>query len=383
MNANSQAITLKAALGLSRADALMLGVHGRDAAANARRLAVAQAIREEYQRVSDAAYGRAADRKDVMSEPYVPAPFGLVQLIRAEGDVRAVVGQPDFEDLVLDDMGHGYREELVNDEDGTRYEGFGPSRMDLAEASYQAALIHQELRSRGIVDGEPITRTPVENALIDHRVEATGADRDETRQFLDDLVSQHRGTDLADALQTYQFFPKGSLPVPHNGLWIGRTLRDAPEAAIDLVKERIDNAARAVAEYIPCADLYAHMGDGNYATYGGTLKIGFGERKPDDGYDEADIDGERDATWTFSSHAHTQITTSTLTIDADPTDVATWITDQARQAASPAYVAWEARRRLETPRLNRADRAGLSNAAPPTAMGLAGPWSTGPDIEPF
>lgn len=384
MNTNSQPITLKTALGLSRADALMLGVPGRDAAANARRLAVAQAIREEHRQVSDAAYRRAAERKDFMNEPHVPEPFGLYQLIHAKGDVQAVLNEPGFEDLVLQDMGRGHREELVSDENGIRYEGFGPDRSDVAEASYQAALIHQELRAHRLVDGEPITRTPVENALVDHRVTTTGTDRDETRRFLEDLVGQHRGSDLADALRTYQFFPNGPLlPVPHNGRWTGRTLRDAQEAAIDLIRERIDNAARTVAEHIPCADLFAHMGDGAYATYGGTFKIAFGERGPGDGYDEADIDGELDATWVFSSHAHTRITTSTLTLDAHPADVAAWITDQARQAASPAYLAWETRRRLEMPRLNRADRAGLSNATPPSSLGPAASRNTGPGIEPF
>lgn len=383
MNINSQPITLKTTLGLARADALMLGVPGRDAAANARRLTVAQAIREEHQQVSDAAYRRAAERKDFMNEPHVPEPFGLYQLIHAKGDVQAVLNEPGFEDLVLQDMGRGHREELVSDEDGTRYERFGPDRMDLAEASYQAALIHQELRAHGLVDGEPITRTPVENTLIDHHAKATGTDRDEARQFLDDLVYRHRGTDLAGALQTYQFFPNGPLPIPHNGSWTGRTLRDPQEAAIDLVREHIDNAARAVAEYIPCADLFAYMGDGNYATYGGALKVVFGEREPGDGYDGADIDGELGATWIFSSHAHTRITTSTLTLDADPADVAAWITDQARRAASPAYLAWETRRRLEMPRLNRADRAGLSNTTPPRSGGPAASRNTGPDIEPF
>ncbi|RPF21305.1 hypothetical protein [Myceligenerans xiligouense] len=383
MNANSQPITLKTALALSRADALMLGVHARDRAANARRLAIAQAIRQEHQQASETAYGRAAEQKDIMNEPYVPAPFGLFQLIRAAGDIQAVLDLPDFENLVLDDMGRGYRQELVSDEDGTRYETIEPGRSDLAEASYQAALTHEELRAHGLVDGEPITRTPVENALIGHRIQATGTDPHDARLFLEDLVNQYRGHDLARVLQTYQFFPTGTLHVPHNGGQIGRTLRDASEAAIDLVKERIDTAARAVAERIPCADLYAHMGDGNYATYGATFKIVFGEREPDDGHDEADIDGELDATWTFASHAHTRITTSALTLDAHPAHVATWITDQARQAASPTYLAWQARRRLAAPRLNRADRAGLTGTTPPTATDPAGSRSTGQGIEPF
>lgn len=141
-------LTYKPALFLDRPAALTLGVPGRDQDAWAQRLAVAAAIRAEHMEIEQRAYAVA----HWMDEPDIPAPFGTYALVTAGGDVQAVVDGPDFEYLVLSDMGRSYREEIVSDEDGTRWERFGPDDHDYAEARAEAAQIRAQLVAAGVID---------------------------------------------------------------------------------------------------------------------------------------------------------------------------------------------------------------------------------------
>lgn len=145
---NNAPLTYKLALSLDRVAALTLGVPGRDQDAWGQRLAVAEAIRAEHMEIEQRAYAVA----HWMNEPDIPAPFGTYALVTAGGDVQAVVDSPDFEYLVLDDMGRGHREEIVSDEDGTRWERFGPTEHDYAEARAEAAQIRAQLVAAGVID---------------------------------------------------------------------------------------------------------------------------------------------------------------------------------------------------------------------------------------
>jgi hypothetical protein len=97
-----------------------------------------------------------------------------------------------------------------------------------------------------------------------------------------------------------------------------------------------DAAVRAVAALLPFAvQLDADMG------YTGALFIDLGRRGgPNDPPDTAGIDSEvQPSVWTFDIEGGRETIESALRLDADPADVAVWVTDQARRAQSPAAIA--------------------------------------------
>ena len=136
---------LATALRASRAGALTLGVPAGVAGGAARRLRAARRIRAEHHERSNAAY----DQSCWPVEPDVPAPFGLYELIREQGDVQRVVTAPDFALTVLNHLGRGYREEIRPDEDGTRWVAVAPTTADYRAAAQEAASIRAELAACG------------------------------------------------------------------------------------------------------------------------------------------------------------------------------------------------------------------------------------------
>jgi len=140
-------LAYSAALQLTREDALTLGVPGSSAAANTQRGLLAHGILDQWTVRSNEAYRTAVGP----NEPDVPQPFGVRKLAAAAGDVRSVVEDPDFEDDVLRDMGHGCHTEFVSDEDGERYIFVEPTSDDLRQAAREATRIREVLAVRGVV----------------------------------------------------------------------------------------------------------------------------------------------------------------------------------------------------------------------------------------
>lgn len=96
---------------------------------------------------------------------------------------------------------------------------------------------------------------------------------------------------------------------------------------------RLDDLVRAVAARLPFpVELDADMG------YTGALFIDLGRRGGvDDPPDTASIDVEVEPTvWMFDIEGGRETVSSTLGPDADPGDVAEWVTQQAHAAGSPA-----------------------------------------------
>lgn len=100
--------------------------------------------------------------------------------------------------------------------------------------------------------------------------------------------------------------------------------------------EALDDQVRRVAAHLPFPvsleeDLEADMG----GTF--TLQIELGRRGgPDDPPDRAGIDPGAGEVWWFDVEGGRESILSTFSADADPVDVARWITDEARRAGSPA-----------------------------------------------
>jgi hypothetical protein len=97
-----------------------------------------------------------------------------------------------------------------------------------------------------------------------------------------------------------------------------------------------DAAVRAVAALLPFAvELDADMG------YTGDLFIDLGRRGgPNDPPDTAGIDAEVQPTvWTFDIEGGRETIESTLGLDAEPAEVARWISEHAHRAGSPAALA--------------------------------------------
>lgn len=100
--------------------------------------------------------------------------------------------------------------------------------------------------------------------------------------------------------------------------------------------EALDDQVRRVAAHLPFPvsleeDLEADMG----GTF--TLQIELGRRGgPDDPPDRAGIDPGVGEVWWFDVEGGRESILSTFSADADPVDVARWITDEARRAGSPA-----------------------------------------------
>lgn len=163
-----------AVLKSSREDALILGVPGGSPEANAQRSHLAHDILREWTECSDRAY-RAATWP---SEPEVPEPFGVRKLAAAEGNVRAVVEDPDFEGDVLVDMGCGHHHELVSDEDGPHYVFVEPTAADLLEASREAGRIRGALAVRGVLSATTDAATTAMRSTIGRYAASSRAGRE-------------------------------------------------------------------------------------------------------------------------------------------------------------------------------------------------------------
>lgn len=96
--------------------------------------------------------------------------------------------------------------------------------------------------------------------------------------------------------------------------------------------EVLDDQVRRVAAHLPFPfTLEADMG----GTF--TVQLELGRRGgPDDPPDRAGIDPGAGEVWWFDVEGGRETILSTFSADADPTDVAWWITDEARRAGSPA-----------------------------------------------
>jgi hypothetical protein len=141
------AMNFDQALHAERWHALTLGIPGMGPGADASRLRTARCVWQEYVAYSQRVY-------DSQIWPYDPDPrpsFCLYPLIEAAGSIQRVVDAPDFADKVLDDMGRGYREEIVSDEAGIRWEGFGLTIDGYHAAAREAVHIRAQLQLRGLI----------------------------------------------------------------------------------------------------------------------------------------------------------------------------------------------------------------------------------------
>lgn len=121
----------RAARALDREDpgaALMLGVEGNHPAARRDRLAQAVAVDESWHAAADAAYTQAVG----LEEPYVPQPFGLGAVIRAEGDLEQALRDPEVHWQMAERLNLNGSFDWIHDEDGQR-EVYTPSRAETPE----------------------------------------------------------------------------------------------------------------------------------------------------------------------------------------------------------------------------------------------------------
>ncbi|MDR7381270.1 hypothetical protein [Promicromonospora iranensis] len=131
--------------------ALALGIPGMSPGANASRLRTARRVWREYQTYSQTVY----DSQIWTYDPDPQPSFCLYPLIEAGGSIQRVVDAPNFATKVLDHIGRGYREEIVSDEDGTRWERFGPGINDYRAAARETAHIRAQLQLRGLILPRP------------------------------------------------------------------------------------------------------------------------------------------------------------------------------------------------------------------------------------
>jgi len=145
------AMTFDQAMRAERWRALTLGIPGMSPGADASRLRTARRVEREYTAYSDRVYARATGTVD----PDPQHPFCLYRLIRAGGNIQRVVDAPDFAAEVLQHMGRGYREEIVSDEDGTRWESFSPTIDGYPAAARETAHIRTQLELHGLIAPRP------------------------------------------------------------------------------------------------------------------------------------------------------------------------------------------------------------------------------------
>lgn len=129
-------------------DALLLGIQGSDAEANAHRAQRAQALVAEAAERADRAYVAAATA-GISQEPNLePAPFGANLVAAEDGDLARVVTSPEFLREFERHHGAAPREVLVDDEDGLRYEVEMPSGQAVAAAQVEADRARGEVVAR-------------------------------------------------------------------------------------------------------------------------------------------------------------------------------------------------------------------------------------------
>ncbi|MFI8528150.1 hypothetical protein ACIGB8_27070 [Promicromonospora sukumoe] len=145
------AMNFDQAMRADRWQALTLGIPGMSPGADASRLRAARRVEREYVAYSDRVYARATGTVD----PDPQHPFCLYRLIKAGGNIQRVVDAPDFAAETLQDMGRGYREEIMSDEDGTRWESFSPTIDGYRAAARETAHIRAQLQLHGLVLPRP------------------------------------------------------------------------------------------------------------------------------------------------------------------------------------------------------------------------------------
>lgn len=143
------AMTLNRAMRAERWHALTLGIPGMSPGADASRLRTALLLEREFRAYSNGFYARATNSLD----PDPRLPFCLHRLITERGNIQRIVDAPDFAGEVLDHMDRGYREELVSDDDGSRWESFVPAVDDYRAAARETAHIRAQLH--GLIAPRP------------------------------------------------------------------------------------------------------------------------------------------------------------------------------------------------------------------------------------
>lgn len=145
------AMNFDQALRAERWHALTLGIPGMSPGAGASRLRTARRVWQEYVAYSQRVY----DSQIWTYDPDPQPSFCLHRLIEAGGNIQRVVDAPDFSGEFLQDMGRGYREEIVSDEDGTRWERFSPTIDGYRAAARETAHIRAQLQLRGLIPPRP------------------------------------------------------------------------------------------------------------------------------------------------------------------------------------------------------------------------------------
>jgi hypothetical protein len=139
------------AMRAERWHALTLGIPGMNSGANASRLRTARRVWREYQ-----AYSRRVYDSQIWTYDPDPQPsFCLYPLIEAGGNIQRVVDAPNFAAKVLQHMGRGHREEIVSDEDGTRWECLSPTIDGYRAAAQETAYIRAHLQLSGLIPRRP------------------------------------------------------------------------------------------------------------------------------------------------------------------------------------------------------------------------------------
>lgn len=153
-------------------DALLLGIQGSDADANAHRAQRAQALVAEAAERSDRAYLAAAAARTSQEPTVEAAPFGASLVAAEDGDLARVVTSPEFLREFERQHGAASREVLVDDEDGLRYEVEMPSNQAVAAAQVDADRVRAEVVARA-----GITPPQLEAARETHAARARELDR--------------------------------------------------------------------------------------------------------------------------------------------------------------------------------------------------------------
>jgi hypothetical protein len=98
-------------------DSLTLGVKGHRVEDNRERAALAATIVEAFEVAEDAAYKKAGP----FQEPHLIRPYAAQMVNQHGGDLLAVVGDPAFEDMIIQSLELNPSEEIFNGEDGVEF----------------------------------------------------------------------------------------------------------------------------------------------------------------------------------------------------------------------------------------------------------------------
>ncbi|QUC00413.1 hypothetical protein [Cellulosimicrobium cellulans] len=134
-------------------DALLLGIQGSDAEANAQRAQRARELVAEAAQRADAAYAAARSSQEPNVEP---APIGAHLAAAEGGDLARVVTSPEFLREYERHHDAAPQEVLVNDEDGQRYETRWPSAQAVADAHEAAERVRADVVARAGITPEEL-----------------------------------------------------------------------------------------------------------------------------------------------------------------------------------------------------------------------------------